>query len=518
MFRLIITSALLIFAGLSAIVGCPAPAQSSPQTQTRPNIHLHWGARPGVTRYRLQVATDRDFHDIVLDRIIAGTETDLNELAPGKYFWRIAALTSTLGEFSSAAVIDTAASQVVAEKAATNLPEPKQSVVPQITTSKSILTVGGWRAAVGDVARPVVAHLRATDSFEVVGTNTSGVTFALDSNSGVELWSTRAARLGNGTVPSVIAPVIFRNQMGLDDVLVFDGAVAVKIEGKSGREMWRTTLPAAPSSATAGADARGAVIAIVDNSMRGLVMLNGTSGQTISRFSLPSRVAGPPAASLEPNGQFFLAYESGDLELRDESGTVIRSGSAASPATTGPIVVKARRDEVIKRQDMILIDTRAGLTGITAGDLKPLGRVTSSQELSRGNLVAADLDGDGTSEILMTTQDGYLLAIRGEDGKMMWDTNMKEMPQGMAVADLDGDGVLDVIITTPDAFAIALSGRDGKPIWRDSEPAASVANHASAGPVRGVVAVPTRSGTLVIASDTSHTGLRAIEFPKPVRR
>jgi outer membrane protein assembly factor BamB len=167
---------------------------------------------------------------------------------------------------------------------------------------------------------------------------------------------------------------------------------------------------------------------------------------------------------------------------------------------------------------MILIDTREGLTGITAGDLKPLGRVTGKEETSGGTLIAADLDGDGLPEVMVTTQNGYLLAIHSENGKLMWDTNLNETPQGLAFADLDGDNVLDVIMTTAKTFASALSGRDGSPIWKDADPPESAANHANAIQSRGLVAVPMASGILVVASDTSHTGLRAIEFPKPAVR
>jgi hypothetical protein len=97
---------------------------------------------------------------------------------------------------------------------------------------------------------------------------------------------------------------------------------------------------------------------------------------------------------------------------------------------------------------------------------------------------------------------------------MLWNTTVNEPPQGMAFADLDGDGVLDVIMTTANSFAIALSGKDGSPIWKDAEAFGSVANHASPSPNRGIAVAPVTSGVLVIATDASHTGLRAIEFPK----
>src|SRR3954470_392294 len=68
-------------------------------------VHLRWGPRPGVSRYRLQLARDRGFADIVFDRLVQGTEIEINDLDPGTYFWRIAPLATTLGEFSSAGAI-----------------------------------------------------------------------------------------------------------------------------------------------------------------------------------------------------------------------------------------------------------------------------------------------------------------------------------------------------------------------------------------------------------------------------
>src|SRR6185436_15469637 len=301
---------------------------------------------------------------------------------------------------------------------------------------------------------------------------------ALDSATGVGFWSTRRTRSPSVPVLPAIPPLIIQTPSGLDDVLVFEGLVAIRLEGKSGRELWRTPLSTPPASTVVVRDGANSILAVVDTSLRYLLVLNAASGQVISRSSLPARVSGPVAGSLDQNGQFFIAYETGDIELRDKTGAVLRSGSAASPATTGPLVVKARRDNVVKRQDMLLVDTREGLTGITAGDLKPLGRVTSKEEMSRGNLIAADLDGDGEAEVLIATRDGYLLAIHSENGKIVWDTTVKETPLGMAFVDLDGDNILDVIMTTANSFATALSGRDGSPIWQDGEAAGSVANHA----------------------------------------
>jgi outer membrane protein assembly factor BamB len=501
MFRLSLACALLV------VVALPVLGQDNPQP-AKTKVHLHWGARPGISRYRLQLAADRDFHDIVFDRVVNGTEIDINDLTAGKYFWRIAPLAQALGEYSSAAAIEISPSDNTEIASTAAQPDVKAAKSP----ARPITTAGGWRSALGDVARPVIGHLRSLDSFDVVATNANGVTFGLDSATGVAFWSTRRTFSRDVPVMPATPPLIIPSHPGLDNVLVFEGLAAIKLEGKSGRELWRTQLSTPPASAVVVADGTKSLVVIIDSSLRYSVVLNTTSGQVISRIPLPARVSGPVAASLDQNGQFFVAYETGDIELRDKTGTVVRSGSAASPATTGPLVVKSLRDNVVKRQDLILVDTKEGLTGITAGDLKPLGRVTSKQEMSRGNLVAADLDGDGQAEVLVTTQDGYLLAIRSDNGKMLWNTTINEPPLGIAFADLDGDNVLDVIMTTANSFAIALSGKDGSPIWKDAETFGSAANHAAPSASRGIAVAPLNSGVLLIATDATHTGLRAIEF------
>ncbi|HYW73523.1 MAG TPA: PQQ-binding-like beta-propeller repeat protein, partial [Pyrinomonadaceae bacterium] len=341
MFRRILACTLLMIAGLTAA----SSAQENSQPQANTKVHLHWGARPGVVRYRLQLSLDRDFRDIVLDRIVSGTATDIDDLSPGRYFWRVAPLNKNLGDFSSAAVIDIAAAEAASEA----VPTPAIASPPAKPETAAIVTTGGWRAVVGDVSRPVIGHLRSRDSFDLVATNTNGVTFALDSRTGVQLWTTRAGGPANVPAASFGPPMTIQSASGLDDVLVFDGLAAVRIEGVSGHELWRTSLSNLQSAAVVVADGEDAVIAAIDSSMRRLSVLSGATGRIISQTNLPARVVGAPAASLDQNGQVFVAYETGDIELRDKHGTLIRAGSAAGAALTGPLVVKSRRDDAGKR-------------------------------------------------------------------------------------------------------------------------------------------------------------------------
>ncbi|HEU5238767.1 MAG TPA: hypothetical protein VFU37_16670, partial [Pyrinomonadaceae bacterium] len=79
---------------------------SSPAPQNSTTVRLSWGKRFGVSRYRLQLAHDNGFADIVWDRVVAGNETEINDLDPGRYFWRVAPLNRKLGKFSSTGVIE----------------------------------------------------------------------------------------------------------------------------------------------------------------------------------------------------------------------------------------------------------------------------------------------------------------------------------------------------------------------------------------------------------------------------
>src|SRR5215471_191506 len=167
MFRLAPTS-LLIFSLVLTVCGRAQATQDSNQQQSNTTVHLRWGERRGVSRYRVQLAADANFRDIVLDRVINGNQTEIDDLAAGNYFWRVAPLTDTLGQFSSAGRIEI--------KPAAN---PTRSSTAPTARANPIVTSGGWRAAVGDLPRPLLAHLFWPGRFEVVDTNSEGVALAV---------------------------------------------------------------------------------------------------------------------------------------------------------------------------------------------------------------------------------------------------------------------------------------------------------------------------------------------------
>jgi outer membrane protein assembly factor BamB len=509
-FRALFLIAAMLSNSLAVVLAQNTPASS--QTNNT-EVHLRWGARPGVARYRLQLAGDSAFADILFDRVVAGNEYVIKELSPGRYFWRVAPLTNHLGEFSSAAVIEVSKSASVTPTPTPDTYPGDRSPRTSLDTANAIVPGGGWRAAVGDVGYLHLANLRSREKPDVLVSNSDGVAFALDAGNGLALWSSgrRFANAPRG-LTGLSTVLLLPAQTGLDDVVVLSGANLFALEGSSGRELWRTTVPSAVASGIVVKDNRSVRIILVENSLQRLIVIDAAKGNLLSQIRLPDRIVGSPVSFGPDTSRVILAYESGLIEVRNSTGALLRSGNAGSAATTPPLFVTGRGG------DFIFVGTHDGLTALTAAELNPLGMVAIPLDAPRGVLAAEDLDGDGSPEVIMSTGRGRVIAVSAVDGKTLWQTSLaNDGPPAdgpPAFADINGDGVLDVVLSGSQNVSLALSGRDGTVVWKDSEASGLVANHSTATVPRPRVAMPYGDGVLLISSDVSRTGLRALEFSK----
>jgi len=506
-FRLLLLTAAMLLPGAAPVLA-QNPSQNNAQASGTA-VHLRWSPRPGVLRYRLQLASDSAFADILFDRVVTGNDYQINGLLPGRYSWRIAPLTATLGEFSTPAVIE------VREPTPRASPTPGAAASPPGDSSRTrvahpILTRGGWRAAVGDIAHPIQAHLRSPATFDLVGINSDGIVFALDPSSGVALWSTGRRAPGQIRTPfGSFAVLSARSRSGLENVIVLRGASVTSLQGANGRLLWQITLPGAATNGTVISDGRSTELLLLDNSSARITILDANTGNLLTQIKLPHRAVGGPVALVRPGaGRFALAYDNGQIEIRDVTGAVVRSGDAGNPATTPPLFIRGRRG------DFVLVGTRRGLTALTADELRPLGMVAIKDDAPRGNLASEDLDGDGMPEVIMLTGRGQVVAVNAADGTTIWEASVGNEVQTIAFADVDGDRVLDVVLDGGQNFALALSGRDGSVVWKDNELPALVANHSASLAPRSIAAMPYGAGLLLIAEDLSRTSLRALEFPQ----
>jgi uncharacterized repeat protein (TIGR01451 family) len=75
-------------------------APASPASYEVAPSRITWPKQAGVSRYRLQIASDEGFRDILFDGSVTGNEYMATELAPGRYFWRVASSQVKTGQFS----------------------------------------------------------------------------------------------------------------------------------------------------------------------------------------------------------------------------------------------------------------------------------------------------------------------------------------------------------------------------------------------------------------------------------
>ena len=491
-FRLLVLMGVVVLCGTGTIAQ-RTEATANARVSQNTLVTLQWGARPGVTRYRLQLANDRNFADIVFDRVVHGHEYQVNDLSPGKYFWRVAPLDGKLGEFSSSSVIEIGQ----------NVPQIAPAIVAQAGGRQSapatVATRSGWSVGFTEVSKLMPAHLRSSDGVDIVATTNEGRVVALDGRSGVALW---VRQLNSKTAPLAIA---IRDSSQLENVLVISSTAAMLWEGKTGRDIWHGSMPGPVSTAVAAGDK---VIAI-DNSRERAFFINASAAKLIADLRMPARVVGAPLfTNAFGSPLVMVALEDGRLQVFDETGKLARSGDAAAAVTTGPLFVRTARGQ------FVLVGTQNGLTALNAEDLRPLGRVTL-KDSPRGSLYAQDLDADGTPEVVLFTDGGRVVVVKSDQGKVLWEGAAK-WADATSFADLNGDHVLDLLITGREGPAFALSGRDGAIIWKDEASAQIVTNHAPATMQRSSLVVSLPTGVLFIATDPSRGGLRALEFAQAI--
>ena len=465
-------------------------ADEAAARQATSSILIRWQGRPGVERYRLQLATDARFNDIVFDQAVVGRQHVVRELTPGRYYWRVAPAPKETGAYSRAKEVVVSASNVVAPA-----------------------DLGGWRTATGEVLRPVSAQLRAGGVVDLVGVNREGTTYAIDGANGVTLWSARyrpGAEAGEsgGGVPR-LGPVLMRQRDVTSVVVAFDGGVRL-LRGDTGGESWRASLEGRPASGAAGdlnADGRPEVV-IVTTDPHGLYVLDGITGHALAERKLGSEVVGHPflLTAGQPRG-VALASKDGAVGIYGAFGDTIRSAKMTSEVTTAPLVVKRGGNA------LMVVGTREGLIALTLDELKPLGRIVPDADVVRGTLAAADVDGDGATEIVLLTERGRVALVSTIDGNVKWYAEGATGAESAVFADVNSDGVLDVLVPGGDSFAVGYSGRDGALVWKVEGPGAKT--RTGDGAARALVVAPSpNGGAIVVGSDPSRVGLRAVELPK----
>ncbi|HEY6186835.1 MAG TPA: PQQ-binding-like beta-propeller repeat protein [Pyrinomonadaceae bacterium] len=528
----------LSFILLLAVVPAFSGQQATSLPQLTPRALIQWKGRPGVKRYRLQLARDAKFTDIIFDRAVEGTEYLVRELPEGRYYWRVAAATPETGRYSRpapliVAVPTTETPTPTPVLAPTPRPTPRQRPTPRPTplatprptplptpVAPKLLTPGdtGWRTATGEVSQPRVAALRTTSSLDLVGVNSDGMVYALDGSNGVALWTARFKQdakrgepTGNGGAPT-FTPLIIDGASGLSNVVAaFNGGVHA-LDGATGRKLWRTSLQGRPTSGMAAdldGDGKQEII-IAEADSANLAILNGT-GKFIAEVKLDAAVIGAPVLiTARDQRAIMLVLENGLVEMRNINGERLHAVKLDTKPTTPLLVVQGGQGTI----GLLGVDGNLIALDLNDPNLKPIGRIATEDDAPRGLLSSIDLDNDGKLEVVMITRLGRTVVVNAVDGKIRWYAGGATDAESAAFADVNADGMLDVLVAAGPSFAVAFSGRDGSMIWK-AEDGGSGALQKNAS-MRSLVTAIADGGKSIflVGTDAARTGLRAVGLPQ----
>jgi hypothetical protein len=478
----------------------PASSQRPVATQVPPSILVRWQGKPGVNRYRLQLATDERFQDIVFDQAVEGRQYVVKDLPPGNYFWRVAP-----------AAAETSVSYSQPERVTLGS-EPKVTVGSVVMPADAT----GWRVATGEVAKVAPASLRPGGVIDFIGLGADGRVFAVDGASGISLWTSRynttAAGQTSGPKSVSFEPLVVGDpSRGAYVVVATQGGVRALL-GDTGRETWRATLEGtAASGAAADLDGDGRQeLVVVTEDPEMFYVINPLTGRVQAGQKLSGEAAGKPHP-FEAGGRrgVMLGMKKGRVEFRGADGQVVAEAKIDEDVTTAPLVT--RRGEMA----FMAVGGDSALWALSVPDLKVLGAIRAEDDSVRGSLASADVDGDGSAEIVMVTKRGRVALVSTVDGTVRWYAEGGEAAASAAFADVNGDGVLDVLVPgAGSTFALAFSGRDGSLVMRVEE-SGKGGEQKAAGRTRSLVVTPALGGGgWLVGGDPAGTGLRAVELPK----
>jgi hypothetical protein len=181
------------------------------------------------------------------------------------------------------------------------------------------------------------------------------------------------------------------------------------------------------------------------------------------------------------------------IGLTDAHTTMVYSaGKVVVGASDGVSVLDAKSGKVLRvlgadrdvggvalEGDRVFFGTAKGAvvaaslsTGASAWRVTLKGAVPAAPALG-------DLDGDGALDVVVGDEKGFVTALSGKNGKVLWQRSLGEGPTGslgvsasVALADLDADGRDDVIAGNGAGTLAALHGLDGAQLWTTSGPSA----------------------------------------------
>jgi hypothetical protein len=228
------------------------------------------------------------------------------------------------------------------------------------------------------------------------------------------------------------------------------GIVAIELAASPMRALWT-----GPTGATLPSYGGTVAAANLDTQGLGLVRSNGNAG------------AGPyMRVSL---GGAVVATQSAGLTLADQDRNAVAFVSRTAGAGVYDVVSAGTSGAGLARVQRLAGDTLQPMwtmyvSGGTVGPTPPAAGV------SLHDPVVVDVDGDGTEEVVLGSDDGWLYALHAADGSLLFHVDLGAPVWHVVAADVDRDPALELVASLGDGRLVVLDDAGKYTAVKDPSP------------------------------------------------
>jgi outer membrane protein assembly factor BamB len=234
-----------------------------------------------------------------------------------------------------------------------------------------------------------------------------------------------------------------------------------------GKTTFRTTMARAGNSIVIGT--HGASLDGKNEATDGIYVLQAATGKKTGFIKTPgSGDLDIGGIAIQGDTVFFTTDNSMIGAASLETGKMIWTSPARGKVRPAPALADLDKDGTL---DVVVGDEKALLLALAGKTGKKLwSAMTGTNEYNARGFVGAaaivDIGGDGQDDVVAGARDGILTAYRGSDGKVLWqyqdDSGIHASP---SIADFDQDGKPEVLAAWSYGDVVILDGRTGTPRW-----------------------------------------------------
>lgn len=228
-----------------------------------------------------------------------------------------------------------------------------------------------------------------------------------------------------------------------------------------GKLLWQVRLPGEPD-APIGSPAVAADFVVVGDGHTGFYCFALADGAPRWQLALP----GVTAAAAMDSGALFVPDDKSALHcLASADGKLLWSFPVSDPFPMAPALVDVNGDGT---KDAVALSDNGYVYALSgdSGQILWQHQYSAKRSRSRNRVVLGDLTGDGFAEGVIASSTGDLQCLDLKTGKPLWSRKLDApVMSEPALGDVNGDGVPDVVVGTMGRRILCISGRGDRQLW-----------------------------------------------------